>query len=764
MPTQGWSIPPQRAGARPVARILLMLAIGGALLASLLAVGLLPLAAQSPAAPAGVVVIEGCYAVADEDAGGGQPDTLVRLNPDNGVYSVIGGTGTQGIEAIAFGPSRNLYAINGNFLGTLDFTSGAFTPFANPIGTGNGSEGAVTLNNVDGLTYSLNDGVFYASHRREGTANLPDLLFAIDPATRAFVPNYFGPGVDYVVVPAVIDPTTQQELIDIDDLAVNPVTDELLAAMNTGGTGGVLVSLDKTTGIPTPIATFRYPNPYPANPALAGTVVDDVEGLAYGNDGQLYGSTGTNGPNNGDLNQLFAINDANGLAVSLGSLQPTAADPQDFEALDCLSAESAIALKKYTNGPGQPPEDADAPTGPHIVEGETVTWTYIFTNTGYITLTDLVLVDDKVGAIGPGGLSNCPPAGTILPPGDSFTCTGTGVAQLGQYANTAVVTGVTEVGAVVPRQTVTDTDPSHYLGHIVEGPDIVLKKYTNGADADLPNGPDVPQLQVGDPVLWTYVFTNTGTVALNNLILTDDILGEIGPNGVTGTTCPIGGITLQPGETFTCSATGIAELGLYANMGIITGTSVSQTPAQVTDRDPSHYIASALEPGIAIRKYTNGFDANGINGSDAPAIDAPGVGGATGDITWTYQVTNTGQISFPVASVVVTDSLEGPVTQIIDQGDGDAFLEPGEVWWYQKLGTAVALPVTPGPGQETGCVQHGSPRTVYVNTGTVAVVGSGLTDSDPSRYCNQTPTNDPETEEPANPRANALFLPLVGKE
>ena len=127
-------------------------------------------------------------------------------------------------------------------------------------------------------------------------------------------------------------------------------------------------------------------------------------------------------------------------------------------------------------------------------------------------------------------------------------------------------------------------------------------------------------------------------------------------------------------------------------------------------------------------------------------------------------MTNTGQVSFPVASVVVTDDLEGPVTQIIDQGDGDGFLEPGEVWWYQKLGTAVQLPLVPGPGQEVGCTQYGDPRTVYVNNGWVRVVNTPLVDNDPSRYCNATPTDDPVTEEPTDPRANAVFLPLIGRE
>lgn len=777
MPTEGWSFTPQRVLARHTTRILLMLGIGAALLAALLAVNLPPAIAQGP-------ITAGCYAVGDENVvngAGNQDDVLVSLDPGTSVFDIIGATGTQGIEAIAFGPTRNLYAANLNNLVTLNLATGAFA-IVGAIGSGSGSASPnpILLNNVDGMTYSLEQGLFYATHRREGAPT--DLLFAIDPATGALDQDHFGAGVDYVEVPAVPDPTNPGlSLTDVDDLTFDPLHDQLLAAMNSGGTGGVLVRLNPENGVPTFLNEFRYA----ASSPLAGTVIDDIEGLAYGNDGQLYGSTGTNGPPGApgasDLNQLFAIDDTTGLGVSVGSLRPdTFNGPRDFEALDCLSAQVFIELRKYTNGPGQAPDDADLPTGPTIEQGDPVTWTYVFTNTGFITLTNLLLTDDQLGPIGPVGASNCPPAGTILPPGGSFTCTANGVAQLGQYANTAVVTGTSVVLPGVPAVTVTDTNPSHYFGTPFQGPitpAIALTKYTNGPgqlpqDANLPTGPNIQQ---GNTVTWTYIFTNTGQVALNNVTLTDDIIGQVGPGGAFN--CPPANTTLAPGQSLTCTATGSAQLGQYANVGTVAGTSTVEPFQVVTDTDPSHYFGVPPQgPGIAIRKYTNGFDANGPNGSDAPAIDPPGVGAATGDITWTYQVTNTGNISFPLADVVVTDNrVTGTLPSIVDQGNGNGFLEPGEVWLFQLLGTAEPLPAVPDPlpnpdpgpppGFERGCTQWGAgqPRSVYVNIGTVVISNTGLTASDPSRYCNLTPTADAGGQEPANPRANAVYLPLIGQ-
>jgi hypothetical protein len=115
------------------------------------------------------------------------------------------------------------------------------------------------------------------------------------------------------------------------------------------------------------------------------------------------------------------------------------------------SADPAIHLKKYTNG-----EDADEPTGPLIQTGGPVTWTYVVRNTGDIRLINVTLVDDREGIIA------CPQ--TELEIGASMICVATGIASLGQYANVAVVTGMTPSDSINPGKTVTDSDPSHYYG------------------------------------------------------------------------------------------------------------------------------------------------------------------------------------------------------------------------------------------------------------------------------------------------------------
>ena len=108
-------------------------------------------------------------------------------------------------------------------------------------------------------------------------------------------------------------------------------------------------------------------------------------------------------------------------------------------------------------------------------------------------------------------------------------------------------------------------------------------KLVNGEDANTPAGG--PVLTPGAAVTWTYVVTNPGTVPLSNVTVTDD-------NGTPGNAADdfspafAGGDTngnglLDPGETWTYTASGTVGTTDYCNVGTASGT--NGTTATATD-------------------------------------------------------------------------------------------------------------------------------------------------------------------------------------
>ena len=114
-----------------------------------------------------------------------------------------------------------------------------------------------------------------------------------------------------------------------------------------------------------------------------------------------------------------------------------------------------------------------------------------------------------------------------------------------------------------------------------------MEKSTNGDDADVAPGPSIA---VGAQVDWVYAVTNTGNLRLDNVTVTDDKVGSITCPGDQGR-----GISIGPGASVTCGASGVATLGQYENTATAVGLDMTQS--LLTDTDPSHYFGyvSAVE-------------------------------------------------------------------------------------------------------------------------------------------------------------------------
>ncbi|MBL1275073.1 MAG: PKD domain-containing protein [Ectothiorhodospiraceae bacterium] len=230
-----------------------------------------------------------------------------------------------------------------------------------------------------------------------------------------------------------------------------------------------------------------------------------------------------------------------------------------------------VTIETATNG-----MDADSPTGPEILLGAPIIWTYTITNTGRKTLHKVDVFDRMPNPDG-GWFRQHTEVCTIrnLKKGESQSCTLEGTAKQGQFKNTGIALAYGKRWWQFDR----DTDNSHYLGTL-GNPAIDLEKTTQGQDADAAPG---PELNVGEAVNWVLTVTNTGDVDLSNIVVTDE---QVLPVTTAATiVCEI--VTLSVGQSQTCNASGIAIEGQYQNLGKASAQGLGDSV--VSDQDASHY-------------------------------------------------------------------------------------------------------------------------------------------------------------------------------
>jgi len=363
-----------------------------------------------------------------------------------------------------------------------------------------------------------------------------------------------------------------------------------------------------------------------------------------------------------------------GLAVN-ASINVTDSDPSHY-----FGSNPGINIEKATNG-----QDADNAPGPTLGMGSSVTWTYAVTNAGNVSLTNVVVTDDKIGVIS-GPASGDLNANNLLDVGETWIYSATGIVVAGQYVNTGTVNAVSLIG-----QPVTDKDPSHYFGGLGG---IDIEKATNGQNADTPTG---PVLAVGSIVTWTYVVRNTGNVGITNISVYDDKIGSI-TNLLSGDAN--NNRVLETNETWTFSRTGTAVSGQYMNSGSVTGTTIN-TGATLSDIDPSHYFGSA--PGFTLAKTL-------IDPTLRPAI--PGE-----SIRFRIDITNTGNVS--LVTVPVEDRYQTNYLAYVNATPGSQNnVDDGVINW-SNVGP---LPV----GANTSIVVNFIARHPTTHTRTNVVVASPL--------------------------------------
>ena len=161
--------------------------------------------------------------------------------------------------------------------------------------------------------------------------------------------------------------------------------------------------------------------------------------------------TCTKGGGDATAGELQNIATATGLPVD-NTGAPVGTPLSATDTADFFGSAPAITLVKDVNGHNEP----NAP-GLSVPVGSTVTFTYLVTNTGDVTLNAIEVTDNVLGPI------TCPK--TSLAPNQSQTCMATATARAGAQTNMGTVTAdpVDGSGRSIGAET-SASDPATYTG------------------------------------------------------------------------------------------------------------------------------------------------------------------------------------------------------------------------------------------------------------------------------------------------------------
>jgi uncharacterized repeat protein (TIGR01451 family) len=257
--------------------------------------------------------------------------------------------------------------------------------------------------------------------------------------------------------------------------------------------------------------------------------------------------------------------------------------------------------------------------------GQRVTYTYVVTNSGDLSLTDIAVSDRAFSGTGTRPVVTCPT--TTLIPGAQARCSGSYTLtqadiDAGRVTNTAVATGQ------APGGTTVESDPSSAAVDAAAAPALTLGK---AADPPVVSEP-------GQRVDYTFLVVNNGNVTLTGVEVREtQFSGSAAPSPIS---CPA--TTLAPGKEMTCTAhyavtQADLDAGSVVNVAVARGTDPADDP--VITR-PSTAVVDAEAVSILFT---------------VKSADPPSFTGAGQHLTFGVAVTNTGTVTLSHATVEDTN-------------------------------------------------------------------------------------------------------------
>jgi uncharacterized repeat protein (TIGR01451 family) len=243
--------------------------------------------------------------------------------------------------------------------------------------------------------------------------------------------------------------------------------------------------------------------------------------------------------------------------------------------------------------------------------GDTIGYSYLVTNTGTTTESDVGVNDNLVASV------SCPD--TTLVPGASETCTG----------SYTVTQADVDAGSVTDSATAGATNPSHATVSSASSSVTVQASSAISGLSFATSTSSTGYGRAGDTIGYSYLVTNTGTTDLSAVSVND-------PN-VASISCPSG--PLAPAAAVTCTGS-YTVTQADVDAGSVTDTAT----ASATNPQSLHVTSGASSLAVAASKATSTL-------SLATSTSSTGYGKAGDTIGFSYLATNTGTTTLSAVSV-----------------------------------------------------------------------------------------------------------------
>ncbi|MFV5696551.1 gliding motility-associated C-terminal domain-containing protein [Flavobacterium sp. LB3P122] len=293
--------------------------------------------------------------------------------------------------------------------------------------------------------------------------------------------------------------------------------------------------------------------------------------------------------------------------------------------------------------------------------GDTVTYNFVITNTGNVTLNNITVAD--INAV----VTGVPIASLTVGATDSTTFSAVHTItqadiNTGFVYNLATATGTPPSGPNV-MDTASDPTPCTSCPINLECPDCTITPLTqNPSIAITKDGIYVDAnndgiTNIGDTVTYNFTVTNTGNVSVNNITVTD--INAV----VTGG--PIASLTVGASDSTTFSAVHTItqadiNTGFVYNLATATGTPPSGPNLTDTSSDPTPCTSCAVNPecpDCTITPLTQTPSITLVKTGTFNDTNNDGFAQAGEKINYTFTITNTGNVT--VTNIVITDPLIG---------------------------------------------------------------------------------------------------------